>query len=69
MRHALLFAPALLLAAATAASAVSACGGSSSETPWPVEPEALQQGPSQERALPPAILIEERRDGGKPKKP
>ena len=67
MRHALLFAPALLLAAAAAASA---CGGSSSETPWPVEPEALQlQGPVQERALPPSILIEERRDGGKPKKP
>ena len=66
MRHALLFAPAFLLAAVAAAS----CGGSSSETPWPVEPDAVQQGPAQERALPPSILVEERRDGGsRPKKP
>ena len=55
MRHALLLSPALLLAAA-------ACGGSSSETPWPVEPEAVQLGPSQENLTPPAIT--ERGDGG-----
>ena len=64
MRHALLFAPALLLAVTAAAS----CGGSSSETPWPVEPEAFSQAPIQETVAP-SLITEEARDGGKPKKP
>ena len=57
MRHALLFAPALLLAGAAAA----ACGGSSSETPWPVEPDPSVMGPRGESATP--VVIEE--DAGK----
>jgi hypothetical protein len=67
MHRALLFAPAFLLAVAAAA----ACGGSSSETPWPVEPEALQQPPSGpvQETMTPSILTEEARDAGRPKKP
>jgi hypothetical protein len=64
MRHVLLLSPALVLAVAAALS----CGGSSSETPWPVEPEQTQLGPAQENLTPPAIT-EERQDGGKPRKP
>ena len=53
-----------------------ACGGSSSETPWPVEPTDIDPGPSGEklregnvvdvRALPTA---ERYRDAGAPAKP
>jgi hypothetical protein len=64
MHHALLLSPALVLAVAAAVS----CGGSSSETPWPVEPEPSQLAPVQENLTLPAIT-EEREDGGKPKKP
>ena len=54
MRYALLLAPALLLAATAAAS----CGGSSSETPWPIEPEGFSQAtqaPVQETVTPSII--------------
>ena len=57
MRHVLLFTPALLLAVAAAVS----CGGSSSETPWPVEPDPSVMGPRGESATP--VVIEE--DAGK----
>jgi hypothetical protein len=62
MRHALLFSPALL--ALIAAVAIS-CGGSSSETPPPVEPEGASLGPAAETVTPQSI-IEERaaRDAG-----
>ncbi len=68
MRLALLLSPALILAAA------AACGGSSSETPWPVEPEASQLGPAQESLTPPTITEEKDggaslRGGAKPKTP
>ena len=65
MRYAILLPPALFLLLAAAFS----CGGSSSETPWPVEPEAAQLlGPAGESAAPPT-LIEERPDAGRPKTP
>jgi len=66
MRHALLLSPALLL---LVAAAVFSCGGSSSETPWPVEPEAAQLlGPSGESPAP-SSLIEERPDAGRHRSP
>lgn len=43
MRPGLLLAPLVLLA-------LTACGGSSSETPWPVEPDAPPPGPAGEAA-------------------
>ena len=64
MRLALLLSPALLLLLAAAVS----CGGSSSETPWPVEPEAAQLGPAGESLAPPS-LTEERPDAGRRKTP
>jgi hypothetical protein len=66
MRYALLLAPALVVAVAAAVS----CGGSSSETPWPVEPEAFSQNtqtPIQETVTP-SIITEEARDAGQPKR-
>jgi hypothetical protein len=35
-----------------AAMALPACGGSSSETPWPIEPDDVNLGPSAESAVP-----------------
>ena len=61
MRRALLFTPLwIALLAALAAS----CGGSSSETPWPQEPDPSVLGPRGENAIPP--LLEE--DAGKKKR-
>jgi hypothetical protein len=58
MRRALLLTPLwIALLAALAAS----CGGSSSETPWPVEPDPSVMGPRGESATP--VVIEE--DAGK----
>jgi hypothetical protein len=65
MRHALLLSAALF--ALLAAEMVS-CGGSSSETPWPVEPEAAQVGPANERLTPPTIT-EDLPDAGRSRKP
>ena len=64
MRHALLFTPALLFAVALAA----ACGGSSSETPWPVEPDPSVLGPRGESAVPP-VIEEDAGHGAAQKKP
>lgn len=38
----------LAVLTATAIAAASACGGSSSESPWPVEPEGAAPGPEGE---------------------
>jgi hypothetical protein len=64
--RALLFAPSLVVA--LVALVVVACGGSASETPWPVEPEAVQYAPPGEN-MTPSLVTEERADGGRPKKP
>jgi hypothetical protein len=56
----------LLAAFASGAS----CGGSSSETPPPIEPDpaSLGLGPAGETTPPPPpTLVEERPDGGKPR--
>jgi hypothetical protein len=60
MRHAILLVPGFFLLLATA---MTSCGGSSSETPWPVEPEASQLGPTAEGTTPPS-LITDHLDGG-----
>jgi len=44
----------LVVMAAAAAVGLLACGGTSSETPWPVEPESRPLGPSGETAPPAA---------------
>jgi hypothetical protein len=59
---------ALLLAPLAALLILVACGGSSSETPWPVEPESTQYAPPGENAAP-SLITEDHADGGKPKKP
>ena len=46
---------ALCLSLALSASTVVACGGTSSETPWPVEPDEQPLGPSAESNAPPAV--------------
>lgn len=40
--------PVLLLTGAAVALGSGACGGSSSESPWPVEPEGSDLGPAGE---------------------
>jgi hypothetical protein len=45
---------ALALFALTAPLALVACGGSSSETPWPVEPVNADMGPAGESSARPA---------------
>jgi hypothetical protein len=46
--------------------ALSGCGGTSSETPWPVEPDDLTPGPSGESpaAEPKPAAVAEEPDGG-----
>ena len=58
MRHALTLGPLLIATLAIAAS----CGGSSSETPWPAEPDPTIFAPVGENAGP--GLIDEREDAG-----
>jgi hypothetical protein len=41
---------ALILVGCLLGTALAACGGSSSETPWPVEPENAALGPAGESA-------------------
>ena len=67
MPRALLSIPALLFLVALVSGA---CGGSSSETPPPVEPDpaSLGLGPIGEtKAEQPPTLIEERPDAGRPR--
>lgn len=44
---------ALVLLAATACLAIAGCGGSASETPWPVEPVNADVGPTGESSARP----------------
>lgn len=55
MRHALLGSFALLAILAPLAIAVS-CGGSSSETPWPIEPPPAVMAPPSELAPVPIVI-------------
>jgi hypothetical protein len=50
-------------------ASLGACGGSSSETPWPVEPEGAALGPSGEAAPAGAAVAEApaATDGGAPR--
>jgi hypothetical protein len=69
MPRALLSIPALV-PFFVALALVTACGGSSSETPPPVEPDptTLGLGPAGEtKAEAPPTLIEERPDAGRPR--
>jgi hypothetical protein len=47
-----------LVFTAAVAAAVSACGGSASESPWPVEPEHREGAPVNETAAPGAPIDE-----------
>lgn len=59
---------ALFLASLIAPLALAACGGSSSETPWPVEPDsAAQLGPAGEVGPGAAADLTDTRDGGAPR--
>jgi len=59
MRRAILFSPVLVVIFAVVAAS---CGGSSSETPWPVEPDPSKLGPSGENAIPPLVDDAGKRD-------
>ena len=65
MRHAILLAPGLFL---LLAAAMISCGGSASETPWPVEPEPAQLAPAGESLTPPSIT-DDHPDAGRSGKP
>ncbi len=52
----------LLLAVFVTAVVVAACGGSASETPWPVEPESFKAGAPPQESPGPASITEA--DGG-----
>jgi hypothetical protein len=59
-RYALLLSPLVIVALL---HGVASCGGSASETPWPVEPEAQQFAPPGESAT--AASITEVPDAGR----
>lgn len=61
MRPALLLGSSLLIA-----SLAAACGGSASESPWPVEPDGVALGPAGESSAAPAAGPIEGKDGGPP---
>jgi hypothetical protein len=54
----------LILGGCLLGAALAACGGSSSETPWPAEPENAALGPAGEAA--PGTVIAVDADGGTP---
>jgi hypothetical protein len=54
----------LILCGCLLGTALAACGGSSSETPWPAEPENAALGPAGEAA--PGAVIAVDPDGGAP---
>lgn len=58
---------ALILGGCLLGTALAACGGSSSETPWPAEPENAALGPAGEAA--PGAAHLEGPDGGAPPAP
>ena len=61
--------PVLVLLMWSLVLAMGACGGTSSETPWPVEPESRPLGPSGESSPPvaevPSAEPEEQPDAGR----
>ena len=65
MRHALVVSLAVLATLAAVVSCVS-CGGSSSETPWPLEPPPAVMAPPAELAPTPLVIDEDA--GAKPRK-
>jgi hypothetical protein len=65
MRHAIVLSPGLFL---LLAAALTSCGGSASETPWPVEPEPSQLAPAGENVTPPSIT-DDHPDAGRSRKP
>jgi hypothetical protein len=58
--------PALLLGSFLIFASIAACGGSASETPWPVEPEGPVLGPTGESSARPAAGPADRPDAGRP---
>ena len=48
-------------------AALTACGGSSSETPWPAEPENAALGPAGESSA--AVVVDTLPDAGAPRPP
>ncbi len=58
--------PALLLGSLLILGSIAACGGSSSETPWPVEPEGPGLGPAGEGSATPSVVPVDRPDAGRP---
>jgi hypothetical protein len=46
---------ALILCVCLSGAALAACGGSSSETPWPAEPENAALGPAGESSAAPMV--------------
>lgn len=65
MRHAILLSPAFVV---LVAAAMAACGGSASETPWPVEPEPSQLAPAGESVVP-ASITGDHPDAGRSRTP
>ena len=55
----------LILSACVLGAVLAACGGSSSETPWPAEPENAALGPAGESG--PAIEADKIPDAGAPR--
>ncbi len=55
----------LILCGCLLGAALAACGGSSSETPWPAEPENAALGPAGESS--PAGGLDKIPDGGAPR--
>jgi hypothetical protein len=59
---------ALALTASVVTVSMAACGGSSSETPWPAEPEAAAYAPRADTQSA-ARIPEDRLDGGNLRRP
>ncbi len=55
----------LILCVCLVGAALAACGGSSSETPWPAEPENAALGPAGESG--PAVQADKLPDAGAPR--
>ncbi|MEO7329289.1 MAG: hypothetical protein ABI193_11965 [Minicystis sp.] len=58
--------PALLLGSFLILASIAACGGSSSETPWPVEPEGPALGPAGEGSAKLVVAPADLPDAGRP---